>query len=220
MFDDLESIDWQVVGLAFNLFGLFFILNSFYFKRPRRLLEEYVGLEKRRPLKGIRDYVMGNVQLVIGFVFMITGYFLQIAVQLAANMTERPSFLRDPTVLTVAAVLIGSMTLVTLVLKVCQIFWTRWTFRKLLTDFFKEQAWALDKYPQTAKELGELLGVEHRKEDSVADYLRRLKQSLGASAAEPSPAKEQTTVMRPRAGIAAEPVKSGTHPATPPRIMG
>ncbi len=220
MFEDLQSIDWRVVGLSLCLVGLFFILNSFYFKRPRRFLDEYVGLEKRKPLKGIRDYVMGNVQLVIGFVFMITGYFLQIAVQLSENMTSRSSFLRDPTVLTVATVLIGSMALVTLVLKVCQIFWTRWTFRRLLIDFFREQSWALEKYPQTAKEVGELLGVELRKEDSVSDYLRRLRQYLGVPANEAAQVKEATTVMRPRAGIATEAVKSGTHPATPPRIMG
>ena len=60
----------------------------------------------------------------------------------------------------IAAILIASMTTVTLLLKVIQIIWTKQRFKRLLTDFFRQHDWALDKYPATAKEVGEILGVE------------------------------------------------------------
>lgn len=218
MFEDLY-LDWQIVGLTLNIVGVFFIVNSLYFKRPKRLLYEYHGIEKRRPLRAIRDNVLSMVQLVIGFVFLIVGYFLQIADKLAQSIEDRTSFISDPSVLTIAALLILSMTLVTLVLKVFQIFWTKWSFKRILIDFYRENPWALEKYPATAKQAGEILGVTHRKEDSVAEYLKRLMAHLEIEASESSGSREPGSGTRSRSGLPAEPVSGATHPATPPRIM-
>lgn len=217
MMDDI-SIDWQVAGLTLNIVGVFFIVNSLYFKRPSRAIEEHFSVEKKRPLRAIRDSVLSMVQLVIGFVFVIAGYFLQIGHQLAMTVEERSNFFSDPNVLQIAAILIGSMALVTLVLKVCQIFWTKWTFRKLLIVFYRENPWALEKFPATAKEAGEILGVERKKEDSVAEYLDRLRTFLEIQPAPRSPKSDPTASTRTRVGIA-EPMPTAPHPATPPRIL-
>ena len=219
MFEELFYLDWQIVGLTLNIVGVFFIVNSLYFKRPKRLLYEYYGIEKRRPLRSIRDNVLSMVQLVIGFVFLIVGYFLQIGNQLSKTMEDRDNFISDPSVLTIAALLILSMTLVTLVLKVFQIFWTKWSFKRILIDFYKENPWALEKYPATAKQAGEILGVKHRKEDSVAEYLKRLMAVLEIESSEASGSREPGTGTRTRSGLPTEPVSGVTHPATPPRIM-
>ncbi|MBI4880275.1 MAG: hypothetical protein HY812_11555 [Planctomycetes bacterium] len=222
MNDDLTGdfrVNWQIIALTFNIVGFFFILNSLYFKRPKRLLHEYYGIEKQRPLRSIRDHVMNMVQLVIGFVFLILGQFLLIADQLSMTIDDRDSFFGDPSVLTIAAFLIGSMMLVTLVLKVFQIFWTKWSFKRLLTDFYREHSWALQKYPATAKQAGEILGVSHRKEDSVSEYLKRLMAYLEIEGVEGGAAGEPGTGAGPRSAIPPEPSSTATHPATPPRIM-
>ncbi|MFH0946943.1 MAG: hypothetical protein V2A76_17245 [Planctomycetota bacterium] len=218
MFEDLY-LDWQIVGLTLNIVGVFFIVNSLYFKRPKRLLYEYHGIEKRRPLRSIRDSVLSMVQLLIGCVFLIVGYSLQIANRLFLTIEDRSSFISDPNVLTIAALLILSMTLVTLVLKVFQIFWTKWVFKRILIDFYRENPWALEKYPATAKQAGEILGVKHQKEDSVAEYLKRLMAHLEIDAVEGAGSREPGTGSRSRSGLPAEPVSGVTHPATPPRIM-
>lgn len=218
MFETLY-LDWQIVGLTLNIVGAFFIVNSLYFKRPARLLSEYYGIDRKRPLRSIRDYVLSMVQLVIGFVFVISGYFVQIAHQLSMTVEDRESFVSDPSVLTIAALLIGSMVLVTMVLKVCQIFWTKWTFKRLLIEFYRENPWALEKFPATAKQAGEILGVIQNKEDSVAEYLERLMAFLEIEASPARSTREPGTGRRTRSGIGAEPATGATHPATPPRIL-
>lgn len=217
MFDEIQ-FDWEFTGPTLSLVGVFFILNSLYFKRPRRFLDEYFGIERKRALRSIRDHVLGQVQLMMGFVFLITGYLLQLGYQLSNKLTDRGSFLSDPGVLTIAALLIGSTAAVTLALKVFQIFWTRWRFRKLLVDFFREHHWALEKYPATAKEVGEILGVERRKEDSVGEYLERLMAHLEIDQTDKR-TRSAATGTRTRTGIPAEPVPAAPHPATPPRIL-
>jgi hypothetical protein len=215
----LDYLDWQIVGLTLNIVGALFIVNSLYFKRPKRLLHEYYGIEKRRPLRSIRDNVMGMVQQVIGFVFLIVGWFIRIGDRLSVGMQDRDNFYSDPGVLTIAALLILSMMLVTLVLKVFQIFWTKWSFKRILIDFYRENSWALEKYPATAKQAGEILGVKHRKEDSVAEYLERLMAVLEIESSEASASREPGTGTRTRTGMGSESVSGATHPATPPRIM-
>lgn len=218
--------NWQVIGLTFNIVGAFFIVNSLVFKRPRRILQEHFGVEKRRSLASIRNYVMSQVQLVIGFVFLIAGYFLELADHLASELNDRDEFAFAPSVLEVAALLLLSMAVVTLVLKVCQIFWTKWTFRRILLEFFRDQPWALDKHPQIAREVAEILGVEQKKEDSIGDFMGRLKKYLDVDASKAAPPPE-TPMPRgrtapPQAAPPASPMERHAprpHPATPPRIL-
>ncbi len=217
-----DFLDWQVIGHTLNIVGAFFIVNSLVFKRPRRFLFDYFGIDKRRPLSSIRNHVMSQVQLVIGFVFLISGYFLLLADHIGENTLERDSFFSDPSVLSIAAILIVSMLVVTLVLKICQIFWTKWTFKRLLIDFFREHAWALEKYPSTLREVGEILGVEHRKEDSVADYMERVRKALEIVGPLPKPEKGPDSASGIRARTLTPPPESRStlpHPATPPRMM-
>jgi hypothetical protein len=218
MIEDLFN-DWQIIGLTLNIVGVYFILNSLIFKKPRRFLNDYYGIEKRRPLREIRENVLSQVQLVVGFVFLIFGFFLQISYQLSLRVEERGSFFQDPSVLTIAATLIGSMLLVMIVLKGFQIYWTKRTFRRLLIDFFRENPWALEQYPATAKEVGLILGVTAAKDDSVAEYLDRLRKFLEIDGdTKKNDDARDKSVARPRSAIRQEPISSAPHPATPPRI--
>lgn len=208
---------FQVIGLTLNIVGVYFIVNSLIFKKPRRFLYEHFRIDRKQSLVSIRSYVMSQVQLVIGFVFVIAGYFLQVAYHLSITVTDRSSVLKDPSVIAVGAILIASMATVTLLLKVIQIFWTRHQFKRLLTEFFRENDSVLDKYPATAKEVGGILGVNWTKEDSVAEYLKRLKAFLEIES-EPPKARGSDSA-RSRSEVTSERVPVATHPATPPRIL-
>lgn len=217
-----DYINWQVIGLTLNIVGAFFIVNSLIFKRPLRALQEHFGVEKRRSLSSIRSHVMSQVQLVIGFIFLISGYFLSLAAHLADEVPDRENFFSDPTVLSIAAILISSMLVVTLVLKVGQIFWTKWTFRRLLIDFFRDNASLLEKDAETLKELGQLMDVEKKGEDSVTDYKDRVKKALEIHT--PTPRTDRNSELSSSAIRAArptpppEPMRAPPHPATPPRV--
>jgi len=213
------KLDWQIIGLTFNILGAFFILNSLYFKRPKRHLQEYYGIEKRRPLRSIRDNVLSMVQLMIGFTFLIFGWVLQLAYQFSQSIDDRTAFYLDPSVLQVAAVLIGFMLLVTLVLKVFQILWTKWVFKRLLIDFYRKNRWALEKFPASAKEAGEVLGVSHEKDDSVAEYMNRLMAYLDIESDDEDDDDSDSKGPRSRTTLPPEPTSVPTHPATPPRIV-
>lgn len=213
---DGYRFDWQIIGLTFNILGAFFILNSLYFKHPRRQLEEFHEVGRKRSLRSIRDSVMSMVQLIIGFTFLIFGYVLQIAYQFSLNIDDRENFFLDTSVLTVAAVLIGFMLLVALTLKLFQILWTKWVFRKVLAEFYRRFPEAIDRDPALAKEAGEILGVPRRSDDSVDEYSLRLKRAVGVDPErEVHRKREQGLPVPPRP----KPEGEATHPATPPRIL-
>lgn len=215
---ELSQMDWQVAGLTLNIVGVYFIVNSLILKKPRRFLNEHFGVERRRPLGAIRGALFAQVQLVLGFVFVIAGYFIQVAYHLAGIIDDRASFFSDPSVLMVAAILVVSTVMMTLVLKVCQIFWTRWYFRRQLMDFFRSHPEALERSPNALKEVGEVLGVDRSKEDSVSEYLERLRAFLGIDPDPPGPRASESGTWSRKELTMPSPKPIEKHPATPPRI--
>ncbi len=218
-----EALDWRectstVIGLTLNIVGIVFLANGITFKRPKRVLHEFFGVEKAYPLNKIRDYVLNKAQVYIGFFFLIAGYAIQIWSTLSQNQAKGSGPEAVSTnLLFVFMILVASMILLTVILKIVQFAWTRWNFKHLMVDFFRDHDWELVKNPEVAKQIGYLLKIPRNKDDSVEDYVMRVKHALhipvvpkGSPPARP----DRRDVHMPQ-----KPGSSGdVHPATPPRI--
>ncbi len=213
----LEALDWRVVGLTLNIVGVFFLAGSITFKRTRRVLHECFGVEKTYPLRKVREYVLNKVQVYIGFTFLIAGFIIQVWDILAKNKAGGSSDIIEPNLLSIAIVLVISTVVLTVILKIVQLCWTRVTFKRLMIDFFREHEWELVKNAEVAKEIGGLLKIPRNKDDSIEDYVLKIKKALHiASDSEKSKASrsERSDSLRSQKPGSAENV----HPATPPRI--
>jgi len=217
-----DALAWRdctatVIGLTLNIVGIVFLANGITFKRPKRVLHEFFGVEKAYPLNKIRDYVLNKTQVYIGFIFLIIGYAVQIWSTLSQHKAQNPAEMLGTNLLFVFLILVASVVLLTVILKIVQFAWTRWNFKHMMIDFFRDHDWELVRNPEVAKQIGYLLKIPRNKDDSIEDYVLRVKQALHIPVDNGggTPAKAD----RPEAHISQKtPSMDELHPATPPRI--
>ena len=160
----------EVIGLACNLVGVFFLANSIIFRRPRKVLEEFFGVGGGS-LAQVRDYALNKMQVVIGFLFLNAGFLLQAFAKLDAISNR---FL----VMGVSVSIVLFAVVVFLVGAVA----SRRAFRRYLSEFFGKNNWPFHENMALTKEIGHFLGIEHTKDMTVEDYVRKVKQALGVPA--------------------------------------
>ena len=217
----LGTLDLNVMGLTFNIVGIVFLANSIKFKRMRRVLHEYFGVEKMYPLKEIREHVVRKIQVYMGFLFLLLGYVIQITGIISSdNVSDDASSMIRPNLLAVGGILIVSIAMITLILKIVEKNWTRVSFKRLLIDFFRDHQWELVRNTDIAKEMGELLKIPRHKDDSIEDYILKIKQALHIED-EPQQESPANHVRRDRVEMGIKQpklVSPPLHRATPPRI--
>jgi len=153
-----------VVGLTCNVVGVFFLANSIRFREPRKALRDALGVGGRSLLK-VRDTALNNMQVIIGFLFLTTGFLLQIVAQWDMRLT---TLLSCAGIIAFACAVYGIGA-----------YSSRRAFRKLLREFFQSQHWSFQDDMELTKEIGEILGVPHGKDMTVEAYVHRVREALG-----------------------------------------
>ncbi len=175
----MNDPELAVVGLTCNVVGVFFLANSIRFREPRKALEDALGVGVRSLLR-VRDTALNNMQVIIGFLFLTTGFLLQVVAQWDMEMTTL-AFCAGIIAFAGAVYAIGAYS-------------SRRAFRKLLREFFQAEDWSFADDMQVTKEIGEVLGVPHTKDMTVEAYIHRVRQALGV---QPQP-KAATPAERAR----------------------
>jgi hypothetical protein len=175
----MENPELAVVGLTCNVVGVFFLANSIRFREPRKALEDALGQGGRSLLK-VRDTALNNMQVMLGFLFLTTGFLLQVVAKWDMALTT----------LLLCAGIIGFAGAVYAI----GAYNSRRTFRKLLREYFQSQAWSFQDDMELTKEIGEALGVPLAKDMTVEAYVHQVRQALGV----PTPVKPNTPAERAR----------------------
>lgn len=160
----MENPELAVIGLTCNVVGVFFLANSIRFREPRKALRDALGVAGRSLLK-VRDTALNNMQVIIGFLFLTTGFLLQIVAQWDMQLT---------TLLSCAGIIAFAGAVYAI-----GAYSSRRTFRRLLREFFKSQPWSFQDDMELTKEIGEALGVPHGKDMTVEAYVHKVRTALG-----------------------------------------
>ncbi|MFT4513668.1 MAG: hypothetical protein ACI89X_003638 [Planctomycetota bacterium] len=160
----METPELAVVGLTCNVVGVFFLANSIRFREPRNALRDALGVAGRSLLK-VRDTALNNMQVIIGFLFLTTGFLLQIVAQWDMQLT---------TLLSCAGIIMFAGAVYAI-----GAYSSRRAFRKLLREFFQSQQWSFQDDMELTKEIGEALGVPHTKDMTVEAYVHSVRTALG-----------------------------------------
>jgi hypothetical protein len=187
--------DLVLCGYLLLLAGVFLLGQSLVFRSPRRILEEIFAVRSGR-LESIEDSLRNRTQTSFGTVLTLGGFFL---LALALTVREGRSVLLERLPSTAAAgfaLALASASLV-LVLRGLSKALTRIVFKRSLKAFFREHPWTFEENLPLMMEVGSLLGIPRKEDDSVEGYVRKLRDALRLP---PSIPRE-----RSRAGRAAEP---------------
>ena len=165
-FVTMESPELAVIGLTCNVVGVFFLANSIRFREPRKALEDVLGVGGLSLLK-IRDTALNTMQVILGFLFLTTGFLLQIVAQWDMELTTL-AFCVGIIAVAGAVYAVGAYS-------------SRRAFRRLLREFFQSQQWSFQDDMELTKEIGEVMGVPHGKDMTVEAYVHRVRQALGVT---------------------------------------
>ena len=173
----MELISLSSVGLAFDIVGVIFLANSMGVRNPRRFIQEHFGIVRQQPLRAVHQQVRVKAQIFTGFLFLMVGFSLQIGAQLFPLST--PPVRTEGFPFQAVALLLGGIIVTTILLRMAQNAWSLAVFRRLLTEFFQEHSdWNFEKHPEETREIGEILGISSKGDDSIADYAGRVRAAL------------------------------------------
>jgi hypothetical protein len=174
----LEKLNPTVIGYALNVVGLFFLASAITFKKPRRQIEELLGVERPRSLLAVREQLVNQIQTYIGFVILVVGFVLLMGEALNRQSGGGAAH-EDPNLKWIVVVLLVSTLATAGALKVVQLGYVRSKFRRLLRHVVRDAKFNLEKNPQLAVQIGELLNIPKLPDQSVGDYVAKVKVALG-----------------------------------------
>jgi hypothetical protein len=175
----LRATDWFGVGLLLCLAGGFLLANAALFLTPRAR-ESFHGI--RSDLRALRDAVFFRVQIFLGFLFLLSGLGLELFGRYAgdAGPAEFPVF---------AA---GGVVLAVVLFEVAGSWVSHAFFRRSLREHFLRQALDLESDSALAREVGGLIDMPSRSDETVQSYVERLRRALSL----PAPGRRERPLPR------------------------
>lgn len=170
----MSRFDFDFLGLGLATVGLFFICCAIVQKKPRHILEEAFGLY-RGGLRELKASVFKRNQVVMGFLCVV----LAIVLQLFATPRGGGSGLLDDlsSAAQVAALLLFMIVLCGVLNYLCRL-WSKAAFRRLVHEVVTEYQWPFEQNMVLTREIGRLLGVGPRDDDTVETYVLRIRRHL------------------------------------------
>lgn len=190
----LDVINMTMLALVLDIVGVIFLANSIGIRRPRRLIQEHFGVQRPERLHSVLDQLRAKAEIFIGFLFLMVGFSLQIVAELApdllagagAGVQAAASPVTRATQVLTFSLLTAAVLITTLLLRLASRAWSLALFRRLLAEFLTQQGdWNFERHPNVTREIGEILSVPAKEEDSIGDYAGRVRIALGLAAQAP-----------------------------------
>jgi hypothetical protein len=173
----LDRLNPTVIGCALNVVGLFFLASAISFQRPRRQIEELLGVERPRSLLAVREQLVHQIQTYLGFGLLVIGYVLLMGDELERG-GPGPAEGSDHQLLWIVVLLVVALLGTTVAFKLIKEVYARSKFRRLLREVVHDANFNLEKNPQLSVQIGELLHIPKGEEESVAEYIAKVRAAL------------------------------------------
>jgi hypothetical protein len=172
----MVEYDFNFLTRSLGMVGLFFICCAIIQNKPKHILEERFGVYKGG-LRSLKGSVFKKNQLVLGFSCVLVGLILDQFNSVLAR-SDGHGILNNANALTLVVVWLAFMGALCAVLNYLCRRWSKWHFRRIVTEVVAEHHWPFDENVALAVEIGELLGVPRQDDDTVERYLTKLKRHL------------------------------------------
>lgn len=192
----MVEFDFNFLTRSLGMVGLFFICCAIIQNKPKHVLEERFGVYKGG-LRSLKGSVFKKNQLILGFSCVLLGLILDQFSSVLAR-SDGQGLLNKAGALTLIVVWLGFVTLLCATLNYLCRRWSKWHFRRIITEVVTEHRWPFGENVALAVEIGELIGVPRADDDTVERYLKKLKGQLELPIDD---VKERTSVRSQRLGL-------------------
>jgi len=161
-----------ILGMA----GVYFICTAALWSKPRQQFEEYFGVYEGG-LRHLRSSVFRKHQTILGGAVLMIALLLHQFRDLLAEHAPGGYMKGHPWPL-FALMWLASVAGLCLVLGISVRRFSQWQFRRIIRDIVTEHSWPFVKNRELTLEIGALLGVPRKEEDTIETYITRLREVL------------------------------------------
>ncbi|MFV1958730.1 MAG: hypothetical protein ACC662_04885 [Planctomycetota bacterium] len=174
-YSEREIIAWLAI-----LVGAWFLARAGVGKREKGAMKELLGLRIDK-VKFFRNFFIQRLESIVGFSFVLIGVGIHIYVLI--RRAQQGSAHNDPqealryAISYVAFAVLAMLMITALMHWICSYF-SRRIFLDILGYLMVRYDYRLEEDPDLLKQIGDILGVEHREDDSVESYTQRIEEEL------------------------------------------
>jgi len=163
----------RVIALCSSILGVFFLAKSMTVKSPKYMLHELLRFKVNKS-RFFRHYIGQKLEAIIGFVFLLFGFGIQIYLEVEA-LRDQPgrSYGLTNWWLVVGVTVGASAAIVFLLSKITRFFSGR-IFVELTRFMVETHRYPLASDESLVLELGRILRVPREDEDTLESYTKRV----------------------------------------------
>ncbi len=170
----MSDADYDFLGLVLATVGLFFICCAIQHKKPRHILEEAFGIYRGR-LRELKTSVFKRNQVVLGYLCVV------VAIVLNIYGASKPGTSGIVDNFGTVGQIFGMIALIAILCGVLNYFsrlWSKASFKRLVYEVVTEYQWPFEENMVLTKEIGKLLQIPQRDDDTVETYVARIRNHL------------------------------------------
>ncbi|MEE9392733.1 MAG: hypothetical protein V3W41_09530 [Planctomycetota bacterium] len=170
----MSQFDVEFLSLALATVGLFFICCAVLQKKPKHVLAELFGVNKRG-LRDLKSSVFKRNQVVMGFLCVVMAIVVDVFI---APAPDADGILEDLSPGAKVLALIAFLVALCGILNYLSRLWSKAAFKRLVFEVVTEYQWPFEENMVLTKEIGKLLGVPQSDDDTVEAYVARIRKHL------------------------------------------
>ncbi len=176
----------RVIALCSSILGVFFLAKSMTVKTPKYMLHELLRFKVNKS-RFFRNYIGQKLEAIIGFVFLLFGFGIQIFLEVEAlgDQPGRSYGLTNWWV--VIGVTIGSSGAIVVLLNKITRYFSGKIFVELTRFMVETHRYPLASDESLVLELGRILRVPREDDDTLESYTKRVMDRMKLVAAQGDP---------------------------------
>lgn len=173
----MQYIAREILAWCLILLGTFFLAKSIVSKGQKWTMKELLGLRIDK-LKAYRNHIIQRLEAAFGFFFVFCGVSIHLYILLRRYLDKQPTEAYGHVAEYLGGTLLAIVVLAVAFHYVCK--WvSRRSFVEILAYLVVRYRYRLGDDQALLKEIGEVLHVEHRDDDTVESYTERVEAAMG-----------------------------------------
>ncbi len=174
----MQYLSREVLAWCLILVGTFFLAKAIITKGQKWAMKELLGLPVDK-LKAFRNHFNQRIEAVFGFALVFLGVVFHLYILLRRSLDQKGPREAYRHIAEYVVLAIGAMVLLTIVIHYVCKFVAKKSFVEILSYLVVRYRYHVDDDEELLKELGEILDVEHRDDDTVESYAQRVEDRMG-----------------------------------------
>ena len=174
----MQYLSREVLAWCLILVGTFFLAKAIITKGQKWAMKELLGLPVDK-LKAFRNHFNQRIEAVFGFALVFLGVVFHLYILLRRSLDQKGPREAYEHIAEYVGLAIGAMVLLTIVIHYVCKFVAKKSFVEILSYLVVRYRYHVDDDEELLKELGEILDVEHRDDDTVESYAQRVEDRMG-----------------------------------------